>query len=197
MDDDYRLTSEEEFNDMLTNLELSDERDRATRKIAEDDMKRVRNELREKHERDKGASSNKRRKLNTNGRGIARHCSLCKNAGMPERKYMSHSDAQCQDKAEMAKRAMSGSVADQSKQVKKYKREYKAMHKKLQVIKKKHKKLLTFNRKNSSTKEFRKIQKKLAESESDASLNLSDSDDYGSDISAFSISDNSMHEDSE
>ena len=74
---------------------------------------------------------------------------------------------------------MSGSIADQSKQVKKYKREYKAMHKKLQVIKKKHKKLLTFNRKNSSTREFRKIQKKLAESESDASLNLSDSDDFG------------------
>ena len=137
---------------MLTNLELSDERDRATRKIAEEEMKCVRAELREKHDHDNGASSNKHRKLNMNGRGIARHCSLCKNAGMPERKYMSHSDAQCGDKAEMARRAMSGSIADQSKQVKKYKKEYKAMHKKLQVIKKKHKKLLTFNRKNSSTR---------------------------------------------
>ena len=194
-DDDYRLTSEEDFNDMLTNLELSDERDRATRKIAEEDMKRVRAELREKHDRDKGVSSNKRRKLNTNGRGIARHCSLCKNAGMPERKFMSHSDSQCQDKTEMAKRAMSGSVADQSKQVKKYRKEYKAIHKKLMATRKKHKKLLAFNRKNSSTKEFRKIQRNLAESESDASLNLSDSDDFGSDISMCSISDNSMHED--
>ena len=35
-DDDYRLITEEEFNDMLTNLELSDERDRATRKLAKD-----------------------------------------------------------------------------------------------------------------------------------------------------------------
>ena len=40
-DDDCRLTTEEEFNDMLTNLELSDERDRATRNLAEDEMKRV------------------------------------------------------------------------------------------------------------------------------------------------------------
>ena len=39
--DDYSLTMEEDFNDMLTNLELSDERDRATRKITEDEMERV------------------------------------------------------------------------------------------------------------------------------------------------------------
>ena len=52
---------------------------------------------------------------------------------------MSHSDAQCQDKAEMAKKAMSGSVADQAKQVRKYKKEYKAVHKKLQIMKKRHK----------------------------------------------------------
>ena len=62
---------------------------------------------------------------------------------------MSHSDAQCQHKAEMAKKAIPDSVADQAKQVKRYRKEYKAMHKKLLVIKKKHKKLLTFNRKNS------------------------------------------------
>ena len=182
---------------MLTNLELSDERDRATRKIAEEDMECVQNELNKKHDQDnKGASSNKRCTLNTNGRGITRHCSLCKNhAEMPECKYMSHSDAQCQDKAEMAKRAMPGSIADQSKQVKKYKREYKATHKKLQVFKKKHKKLLTFNRKNSFTREFCKIKKKLTESKSVASLNLSDSEDFTSDISACSISDNSTLED--
>ena len=183
-DDDYRLTTEEEFNDMLTNLELSYERDdRATRMLAKDDMKCVRAELREKNDCDNGASSNKCRKTNTNSRGIARYCSLCKNAGMPERKYMSHSDAQCQqDKAEMAKKAMSSSVTDQAKQVKKYRKEYKTIHKKLQVTKKKHKKLLTFNKKNSSTKEFRKIQKKLSERDSDTSLDLSDSDDLDSDV---------------
>ena len=114
-DDDYHLMSEEDFNDILTNLELSDERDRATRKITEEEIKRVRAELREKHDRDNGASSNKGRKLSTNVRGIARHCSLCKNAGIPERKFMSHLDSQCQDKVEMAKRAMSNSVPDQSK----------------------------------------------------------------------------------
>ena len=59
-DDDYRLIMEEEFNDMLsTNLEL----DRATRRIAEDEMKRVRAELHERNDRDKGASSNKHHKL--------------------------------------------------------------------------------------------------------------------------------------
>ena len=194
-DDYYRLMSEEDFNDMLTNLELSDERERATRKIAEEEIKRVQTELREKHDGDNGSSSNKRCKLSTNGRGIARHCSLCKNAGMPECNYMSHSDSQCQDKVEMAKRAMSGSVADQSKQVKKYKKEYKAMRKKLMSTRKRHKKLLAFNWKNSSTKEFCKIQRNLTESKSDVSLNLSDSNDFGSDISACSIGDNSMHKD--
>ena len=104
---------------------------------------------------------------------------------------MSHSDSQCQDKVEMAsKRAMSSSIADQSKQVKKYKKEYKAMRKKLMSTRKKHRKLLAFNRKKSSTKEFRKIQRNLTESESDVGLNLSDSKEFGSDIS-----DNSMHED--
>ena len=118
-DDYYRLSSEEDFNDILTNLELSDERDRATIKIAEEEIKRIRAEMREKHVLDNGVSSNKRRKISTNGRGITRRCSLCKNAGIPERKFMSHLDSQCQDKVEMAKRAMSGSVADQSKQIKK------------------------------------------------------------------------------
>ena len=87
-DDDYRLITEEEFNDMLTNLELSDERDRATRKLAEDEMKRVQAELGEQNNHNKGSSSNKRRKTNKNSRGVARYCSLCKNAGMPEQAEM-------------------------------------------------------------------------------------------------------------
>ena len=40
-DDNYRLSSEEDFNDILTNLDLSYERDRATRKIAEEEIKCV------------------------------------------------------------------------------------------------------------------------------------------------------------
>ena len=90
-------------------------------------------ELREENDRDNGVSPNKCCKTNTYSRGVAWYCSLYKNAGM------SHSDAQCQDKAEMAKKAMSGSVADQAKQVRKYKKEYKAVHKKLQIMKKRHK----------------------------------------------------------
>ena len=78
---------EEEFNDMLTNLELSDEHDRATRKIEEDEMKRVQNEVCEKSERDNGAGSNMGHKISTNSRGLCRNA-----AGMPEPKYMSHSD---------------------------------------------------------------------------------------------------------
>ena len=81
-DDDYSLIMEEEFNDMLTNLEL----DRVTRRIAEDEMKHVQAELRERNDRDKGASFNKHLKTNMNSRGVARYYSLCKNARMPERK---------------------------------------------------------------------------------------------------------------
>ena len=79
---------------------------------------------------------------------------------------------ECQSRQKWQKREMSGSVADQAKQVRKYKKEYKAVHKKLQSIQKRHKKLLSFNRKNSSIKEFRKIQKKIADSDSDVSLSL-------------------------
>ena len=118
-------------------------------KITKKDAKRVQAELREQNDHDKGVSSNKHCKTNTNSRGIVRYCSLCKNAGMPESKHISHSDAQCQDKQEMAKRAM-------------YKKECKAVHKNLlQSMKKKHKKLFSLNRKNSPTKEFCKMKRKI------------------------------------
>lgn len=62
------------------------------------------------------------------------------------------------------------------------------MHNKLQVINKKHKKLLKYIKKNSLTKEFRKIQRSLAESKSDESLNISNYDDSGSKIDVSFIS---------
>jgi hypothetical protein len=112
--------AEEQFNDTLTTIEINDERERAAFKVEQDEVKSVQADLRETSEPRSGINANKRRKPsnNTYGRGTARYCTLCKNAGMPERKYMSHSsDANCQDKEEMARRAMSGCMADQNKQV--------------------------------------------------------------------------------
>ena len=58
------------------------------------------------------------------------------------------------------------------------------------------KKLLTFNNKNSLTKEFLKIKNKLAEGKSsNASLDLSDSDDLESETDILSISDDSTDDD--
>ena len=96
---DYRLMTEEQFNDTLTTIELNDERERAAFKVAQDEVKSAQANLRDTSEPRNGINANKRRKQknNTNGRGTARFCSLCKNAGMPENKYMSHLDANCED----------------------------------------------------------------------------------------------------
>jgi hypothetical protein len=122
---DYRLMTEEQFNDTLTTIELNDERDRAAFEVAQDEVKSAQANLRDTSEPRNGINTNKRRKQknNTNGRGTAHFCSLCKNAGMPENKYMSHLDANCEDAEEMARRAMSGGMADQNKQVRKYRKE--------------------------------------------------------------------------
>jgi hypothetical protein len=61
--------------------------------------------------------------------------------GMPENKYMSHSDTNCKDAKEMARRAMGGGMANLSQQVCKYKKESKALMKKLSKMQSKTKKL--------------------------------------------------------
>jgi hypothetical protein len=105
----YRLMTEEKFNETLTTIQLNDKRKRAALKVTQDEVKRAQADLRETSKPRSGINANKRRKPSntTNGRGTARYCTLCKNAGMPENKYMSHSDANCQDKQEMARRATS------------------------------------------------------------------------------------------
>jgi hypothetical protein len=173
---DYCVMTEERFNDTLTTIaELRDERDRATYKEAQDEVKSAQVKLCETSEPRNGNNANKRRKQsnNTNGRGTARFCSLCKNAGMPEHKYMSHSDADCQDAKEMARRAMSGGMADQSKQVRKYKKESKALMKKLSKMQSMKKKLSKMSKKKSSdSKEISKLKKKFV-----AECNSSSDDD--------------------
>jgi predicted RNase H-like nuclease (RuvC/YqgF family) len=84
---------------------------------------------------------------------------------MPENKYMSHSDTNCKDAKEMARRAMGGGMANLSQQVCKYKKESKALMKKLSKMqsKKKNKKLSKMSKKKSSDKEIRKLRKKLLE----------------------------------
>jgi hypothetical protein len=168
-DTDYRLMTEEKFNDTLTTIELKDERERAAYKETQDEVKSAQANLRETSEPRNGINANSRHKQKsnrTNGRGTARFCSLCKNAGMPEKKYMSHLDTNCEDAEEMARRAMGGGMADQSQQVRKYKKESKALMKKLSKIqsKKKKKKLSKMSKKKSSdSKEIRKLRKKLLE----------------------------------
>jgi hypothetical protein len=161
---DYRLMTEEQCNDTLTTIELNDEREKAAfKQVAQDEVKGVQANLRETSaEPRSGINANKRRKQsnNTSGRGTARYCTLCKNAGMPERrKYMSsHSDANCQDKEEMARKAMSGGVADQNKQVRKYRKELKALLKKLNKMTSKSKKLSKMSKRNKSdSKEIHKL----------------------------------------
>jgi hypothetical protein len=181
---DYRVMTEERFMDTLTTttIEQRDERDRATYKEAQDEVKSAQAKLRETSEPRNGNNANKRRKQsnNTNGRGTARFCSLCKNAGMPENKYMSHSDTNCKDAKEMARRAMGGGMADQSQQVRKYKKESKALMKnKLSKMQSKKKKLSKMSKKKSSdSKEIRKLKKKFAEcnSSSDDDSEMSDGD---------------------
>ena len=173
---DYRLLmTEEQFNDTLTTIELNDERDRAAFKVAQDEVKSAQANLRETSEQPRnGINANSRRKQKsnrTNGRGTARFCSLCKNAGMPEKKYMSHLDTNCEDAEEMARRAMGGGMADQNKQVRKYRKESKALLKKLNKMTSKNKK------RSSDSKEIHKLKKKFAECNSSSDDNSDDSDD--------------------
>ena len=188
---DYRVMTEEKFNDTLTTIELRDERDRATYKEAQDEVKSAQAKLRETSEPRNGINANNRRKQknNTNGRGTARFCSLCKNAGMPESKYGSHMDANCKDAKEMARRAMGGGMADQNAQVrKKYRKELKTLQKKLNKMTRSHKKPLKMSKKRSSdSKEIRKLKKKFAECNSSSDDNSDDSDDAS--ISSASDSD--------
>ena len=182
--------TEKQFNDTLTTIELNDESERAAFKVAQDEVKGAQANLRKTSEPRSGINANQRRKQsnNTNGRGIARYCTLCKNAGMPERKYMSHSDANCQDKEEMARRAMSSGMADQNKQVRKYMKESKALLKKLNKMTSKNKKILEMSKKKSSdSKEVRKLKRKFAECNSSSDDDSDDSDDAS--ISSASDSD--------
>ena len=163
---DYREMSEEKLMDTLTTIEQKDERDRAAYKEAQDEVKAAQTKLRETSEPRNGNNPNKRRKQSNdnNSRGTARFCSLCKNAGMPERKYMSHTDSNCTDAKEMARRAMGGGMADQSQQVRKYKKESKALQKKLSKMQSRKKKLSKMSKKKSSdSREIRKLRKKFAE----------------------------------
>jgi hypothetical protein len=167
-DTEYRLMTKEKFNNTL--------------KEAQDEVKSAQANLRETSEQPRnGINANSRRKQKsnrTNGRGTARFCSLCKNAGMPEKKYMSHSDANCEDAEEMARRAMGGGMADQYKEVRKYRKESKALLKKLNKMTSKNKKLLKMSKKRSSdSKEIRKLKRKFAECNSSSDDDSDDSDD--------------------
>jgi len=179
-DTDYRLMTEEKFNDMLTTIELKDEHERAAYKEAQDKVKSAQANLRETGEPRNGINANSRRKQknNTNGgRGTARFCSLCKNADMPENKYMSHTDANCKDAKEMSRRAMSGGMADQNKQVRKYRKESKALLKKLNKMTSKNKKLYKMSKRSKSdSKEIRKLKRKIAECNSSSDDDSDDSD---------------------
>ena len=75
---------------MLTNINLSDVCDRATRKIAKEDMKCPLSELLGQNDSERGVISSKHHKTatNANSRGIHRYFSLSKKAGMPECKYI-------------------------------------------------------------------------------------------------------------
>jgi hypothetical protein len=90
---------------------------------------------------------------------------------MPEKKYMSHSDANCEDAEEMARRAMGGGTADQNKQVRKYRKESKALLKKVNKMTSKNKKLSKMSKRNKSdSKEICKLKRrKIAECNSKTS----------------------------
>ena len=57
-DTDYRLMTEEKFNDTLTTIELKDERDRATYKETQDEVKCAQAKLRETSEPRNGINAN-------------------------------------------------------------------------------------------------------------------------------------------
>ena len=78
---------------------------------------------------------------------------------MPENKYMSHSDTNCQDTEERARRAMGGGMADQNKQVRKYRKESKALLRKLNKMTRKNKKLSSkmSKRSKSDSKEIHQL----------------------------------------
>ena len=79
--------------------------------------------------------------------GTARYCSLCKNAGIPEKKFKSHHNDSCQDRKEILNKAVSGGMASRNDGQKAWKKENKILSKKILKTEKKLKRLSKLKKK--------------------------------------------------
>ena len=125
--------------------------------------------------------------------GDQRHCVLCNKAGMPERKYMSHSVEDCTGQRTnwTIKYGMGGSVWSRSDTMKQYKKSEKRM-KDLKSLKKQNKMIYRIAKKSISRRELKKINniwgkasKKVHNSSSDSSSDDSDSDSSLTSVSSW------------
>ncbi len=192
-DDDYRNVDEEHFNEFLINIESADIRKRESKKRAYKNLKVATSQALGSNDLsadDRIPKKKPKKPFKKNGAGIARVCMHCKNAGMPESKYGTHSSDQCGDKEAMMQMA-SGSLGDRKTVLDRYKKRYKENKKELKKAQKRNAKLFVKATKKYYMKknEFKRMAKKLARC-SEASIDVSDSSsDDDSSVSSDSSSD--------
>ncbi len=193
-DDDYRNVDEERFNEFLINIESANIRKRESMKRARENLKVATSQALRSDDLSADSRSPKKmpkKPFKKNGAGTTRVCMHCKNAGMPESKYGTHSSDQCRDKDTMMQMT-SGSLENRKTVLDRYKKRYKKEDKReLKKAQKRNAKLFKAAKKYMKKNEFKRMAKKLAR-RSEASINVSNSssdDDSFSSVSSDSSSD--------
>ena len=157
-EEDYRMVNDEKFNEYLVSIEHSELRRRDERTRANERLKKT------KSDDSTSTPIPKRKKTprsssSFSSRSEAVYCQLCKNAGMPAKKYASHHTKDCQD-ADLMKSKAGGSVGDRNEANRMFKRAAKSYRKELKTLKRKHQKLQAFADKHKQ--EFRRFELKRA-----------------------------------
>jgi len=123
--------------------------------------------------------------------GKARYCSMCKKAGMPERKWKSHHTNDCTNQGDYEQK-LSGNTKSNSGAKAQYKREICKLQKATKSATSKLKKFTKAAKSAKSSKELRKFQKSLSKHKKKRNKSSSDESDESGQISESSSSSDSI-----
>ena len=195
--EDYHSLNFEDFCDLLSTIEVKDERKRAAahiKKIASsreaslsDIDKSARNQ-RKKKARTGVLCSNKYQKRANKHHGIKSYCVIYNKLGIPERKYMLHSYKDCtvMHTNRTIKDGMGGSVGSRTDTVKQYKKSENKWKKDLKYLNNQNKMLYSIAKKSGSHREIKNIKNIRAKASKEDSNSSSDDSDSDSSLSRYS-----------
>ena len=189
--EDYHYLNHEDWCDLLSTIEVKDERKRAAVQIKNiasaresslsDSDKSARNPRKKKASTGVLRSKTPHKKAHKH-HGIQQYCVICKKVGMPERKFMPHSaeDFTGVHTNQTITYGMGGSVGGRADTMNQYKKYHHKGNKELKYLKKKNKIIYSITNKYGLCCEIKNIKKKASNkgcnSISGSSSNDSDSD---------------------